>query len=57
MNKMESVFQNQKALLAFLTAGDPSLDKTEDYILTMEQAGMDNRYTYSRFLIRLQKVL
>lgn len=41
MNKMESVFQNQKALLAFLTAGDPSLDKTEDYILTMEQAGMD----------------
>ena len=29
----------KKAFIGFLTAGDPVLDKTVDYILDMEQAG------------------
>lgn len=31
----------QKALVAFVTAGDPSLKETEKLILTMEKAGVD----------------
>lgn len=41
MNKIEQVFQNQKCFIGFLTAGDPSLEKTVEYILTMEAAGVD----------------
>jgi len=26
------IFKNGKVLITYLTAGDPSLDKTEDYI-------------------------
>lgn len=29
----------KKAFIGFLTAGDPVIDKTVDYILDMEQAG------------------
>ncbi len=40
-NKMEKAFENGKALIGFLTAGDPSLEKTKEYILTMADAGAD----------------
>jgi len=34
-------FENGKALIGFLTAGDPSLLKTEDFIIAMANAGAD----------------
>lgn len=40
-NKISQVFNDNKAFIAFLTAGDPSLDKTEEFILAMEKAGAD----------------
>lgn len=40
-NKISQIFTNKKAFIAFLTAGDPSLDKTEEFILAMDQAGAD----------------
>ena len=30
---VSKAFENGKAFVAFLTAGDPSLDKTEEFIL------------------------
>ena len=39
MSKISEAFQNKKAFVGFLTAGDPSLDKTEEFIITMEKAG------------------
>lgn len=39
MSKISEAFQNKKAFVGFLTAGDPSLAKTEEYIITMEKAG------------------
>ena len=39
MSRIQKAFENKKAFIAFLTAGDPSLDKTEEYILEMERAG------------------
>lgn len=41
MSKIKNAFQNGKAFIAFLTAGDPSADKTVEYILDMEEAGAD----------------
>lgn len=41
MSKINNAFKNGKAFIAFLTAGDPSLEKTEQYILTMEKSGAD----------------
>ena len=35
------IFKNKKVLITYLTAGDPSLDKTENYILTMAENGAD----------------
>jgi tryptophan synthase alpha chain len=40
-NKISQIFVDQKAFIAFLTAGDPSLDKTEEFILAMDAAGAD----------------
>ncbi|MBU4542074.1 MAG: tryptophan synthase subunit alpha [Firmicutes bacterium] len=40
-NKISQIFADQKAFIAFLTAGDPSLDKTEEFILAMSEAGAD----------------
>lgn len=40
-NKISEIFADQKAFIAFLTAGDPSLDKTEEFILAMDAAGAD----------------
>lgn len=39
MNRIKNAFENKKAFIGFLTAGDPSLDKTEEFILEMERAG------------------
>ncbi|WP_310601610.1 tryptophan synthase subunit alpha [Anaerosporobacter sp.] len=39
MSRIKSAFENKKAFIGFLTAGDPSLDKTEEFILEMERAG------------------
>lgn len=41
MSKIHNAFANGKAFIGFLTAGDPSLDKTEEFILEMERAGAD----------------
>lgn len=41
MSKIYKAFENKKAFIGFLTAGDPSLEKTVEYILTMEKAGAD----------------
>lgn len=39
MNSFEQIFQ-KKAFIGFLTAGDPSLEKTMDYIDSMIEAGV-----------------
>ena len=39
MIKIKEAFDNKKAFVGFLTAGDPSLEKTEEYIIEMEKAG------------------
>lgn len=39
MNRIHKAFENQKAFIGFLTAGDPTLDKTEEFVLEMEKAG------------------
>ena len=41
MIKIAEAFQNGKAFIPFLTAGDPSLDKTEEFIVKMAEAGAD----------------
>ena len=41
MSKIKKAFENGKAFIAFLTAGDPSADKTIEFILEMEKAGAD----------------
>jgi tryptophan synthase alpha chain len=38
---VKDAFKDGKAFVAFITAGDPNLDKTADYILEMERAGAD----------------
>lgn len=39
--KVADAFADGKAFIPFITAGDPSLDKTEEFILEMERAGAD----------------
>lgn len=41
MSRIGEAFNNKKAFIAFLTAGDPSAEKTVEYILEMERAGAD----------------
>jgi tryptophan synthase alpha chain len=41
MNRILKAFDNKKALIAYLTAGDPSLEKTKEFILTLAQNGAD----------------
>ena len=38
---VKDAFSSGKAFIAFITAGDPDLGKTEEYILEMERAGAD----------------
>ena len=39
MNRIAKAFAGGKAFIPFVTAGDPSADKTVDYFLEMEMAG------------------
>lgn len=41
MSKIKNAFDHGKAFIGFLTAGDPSLDKTKEFILSMADAGAD----------------
>lgn len=41
MSKIRQAFENKKAFIGFLTAGDPSFDATVEYVLEMERAGAD----------------
>jgi len=41
MNKLEKVFANGKAFIPFITAGDPSIEITEQLVLKMAEAGVD----------------
>lgn len=41
MSKIKNAFKDGKAFIGFLTAGDPSIEKSCEYILTMEWAGAD----------------
>ncbi len=41
MSRIRDAFQNKKAFIPFITAGDPTLAKTKEYILKMADAGAD----------------
>jgi tryptophan synthase alpha chain len=41
MSKIANAFENGTAFIGFLTAGDPTIDKTVEYILAMVDAGCD----------------
>lgn len=41
MSKVKNAFANKKAFIPFITAGDPSLEITEQLIIKMEEAGAD----------------
>lgn len=41
MSKIRYAFEDGKAFIGFLTAGDPSKEKTSEFILAIEEAGAD----------------
>ena len=41
MNKIRDAFNNKKAFIAYLVAGDPNLESSAEYILTAQDAGAD----------------
>ena len=41
MSKIKNAFKDDKAFIGFLTAGDPTPEKTIEYILEMDEAGAD----------------
>lgn len=41
MNKLQEVFSNGKAFIPFITAGDPTMETTEQLVLEMAKAGAD----------------
>ena len=41
MSKIADAFENGTAFIGFLTAGDPTVEKTVEYILAMVEAGCD----------------
>jgi len=40
-NKIENVFKNNKALMPYITAGDPDLETTKEIIYTLDKNGAD----------------
>ena len=41
MSRIPDAFKDDTAFIGFLTAGDPTIDKTVEFILAMEEAGCD----------------
>ena len=41
MNRLKQAFVNGKAFIPFITAGDPSLEITEQLVIKMAEAGAD----------------
>lgn len=41
MSRIKKAFENGKAFIGFLTAGDPNLGKTEEFVLKMIEGGAD----------------
>lgn len=41
MSRIKNAFEKKNAFIGFLTAGDPSLAKTEEFVIRMAQAGAD----------------
>ena len=41
MSKIANAFKNGTAFIGFLTAGDPTIDKTVEFILEIVDAGCD----------------
>ena len=41
MNKIAEIFKNKKCLITYLTAGDPDIEKTAQYIISMAKNGAD----------------
>ncbi|MCL2099738.1 MAG: tryptophan synthase subunit alpha [Oscillospiraceae bacterium] len=41
MNRITEAFKNTKALITFITGGDPDMETTEKLVLAMEEAGAD----------------
>lgn len=41
MSRIQDVFANGKAFIPFITAGDPNLEKTVEYVVKMAEAGAD----------------
>lgn len=41
MTKLQEAFQQPKTFVAFTVAGDPNIDKSVDYVVTMANAGAD----------------
>lgn len=41
MNKIQKIFENKKAFIPFITAGDPNLSVTQELIPAMAEAGAD----------------
>ncbi|MBR6274195.1 MAG: tryptophan synthase subunit alpha, partial [Lachnospiraceae bacterium] len=39
MSRIYETLKNKKSFIPFLTAGDPSLEKTEEFIIKMAEAG------------------
>lgn len=39
MSRIKNALQGKKSFIGFVTAGDPGLDKTEEFVLEMERAG------------------
>ncbi|HIW20996.1 MAG TPA: tryptophan synthase subunit alpha [Candidatus Dorea intestinavium] len=41
MSKIKAVFNKKKVFISFITAGDPSLEKTKEYLLKLQEGGSD----------------
>ena len=41
MSNIHKAFENKKAFIGFLTAGDPDIETTKECIIAMEEAGAD----------------